>query len=94
MAEAHLDHPGEITWFASHGPATVIGPCPHTTCTHDAGRNIAWGPDGVHYTLDQCDVPDGCNGECRAWHDERSISTSPWLQVVVRPFRGLRRADR
>lgn len=85
MAEAHLDHPGEISWFSGYGPAPVIGPCPHTTCPHNMGGNIAWGPDMAHYTLDQCDVADGCNGHCRAWHTDRSVSTTPWLQVAYPP---------
>jgi hypothetical protein len=85
MAEANLDHPGEITWFSGHGPAQVIGPCPHTACPHNMGANIAWGHDWQHYTLDRCDVAEGCNGGCRAWHDERSVPTSPWLQVEVAP---------
>jgi hypothetical protein len=69
MAEAHLDHPGEITWFAGHGPAAVLGDCPHT-CAHTMIRNIAWGPDHGHYTLNECIVPGGCDGRCRAWAEE------------------------
>lgn len=81
MAEAHLDHPGDVTWFAGHTSGPIAGPCPHLHCPHNLGRVIAWGPDLAHYTLEQCDVPAGCNGHCRAWHDERGRDTTPWLQV-------------
>lgn len=67
MAETHLDHPGEITWFAGHGPAAVLGDCPHT-CTHSHTQVIAWGPDFDHYTLVAC--VDACQGRCRAWTQE------------------------
>jgi hypothetical protein len=70
MAEPHLDHPGEITWFAGHGPAVVLGDCPHDGCSHGLLANIAWGPDFEHYVLDECRDPDGCNGRCRAWAEE------------------------
>lgn len=70
MAEVHLDHPGEITWFKSHGPAAVLGDCPHTDCAHDMVGVIAWGPDYDHYVLVRCLVENGCNRQCRAWQAE------------------------
>jgi hypothetical protein len=86
MAEAHLDHPGEVSWFVGHGPAPVIGPCPHVNCRHLGGSNIAWGPDIEHYVLDECS-----DCLCRAWSpDNPRVETLPdgslrilgnWLQV-------------
>jgi len=73
MAEAHLDHPGEVTWFPNQQPATVLGECPHETCPHNEMRDIAWGPDYSHYVLVACIVPaetGGCDGQCRAWSAE------------------------
>jgi hypothetical protein len=70
MAEAHVDHPGEMSWFVGHGPAPVIGPCPHTDCQHYGQTVIAWGPDAEHYELVQCDGRNGfdqCDGACRGW---------------------------
>ena len=81
MAEAHLDHPGEISWYAGQGPAPVLGPCPHSDCPHDFQSCIAHGPDFRRYTLDQCDVADGCNGTCRSWHDPRMRATTAWLHI-------------
>lgn len=81
MSEPHLDHPGETSWWASHGPLPVLGPCPHGSCPHLDTTCIADGPDWKHYTLNRCVMPDGCNGECRAWHDERSLPTTSWLHV-------------
>lgn len=69
MADAHLDHPGEISWFKGYGPAVILGPCPHE-CPHNAVSDIAWGPDWEHYCLVTCDVSDGCDGYCRAWQPE------------------------
>lgn len=73
MAEAHLDRPGEVTWFPNKGPAPVLGPCPHTECPHDMGGCVAWGPDYEHYVLDECSVPaerGGCDRACRSWTSE------------------------
>lgn len=73
MAEPHLDHPGEVSWFPGKGPAQVLGPCPHTGCPHNTLAAIAWGPDFEHYTLDECRVPadlGGCGGTCRSWSSE------------------------
>lgn len=73
MAEAHLDTNGEIRWFPRHGPAPVLGPCPHASCTHDMGGTVAWGPDYAHYSLSNCSVPaeqGGCAGTCRQWIGE------------------------
>lgn len=83
MAEPNVDNPGEITWFKSHGPATVLGLCPHSTCDHHSTSVVAWGPDMQRYTLDRCDVAGGCDKNCRAWHTERPyVPTSDWLQVA------------
>ena len=81
MTEAHLDHPGEISWWSGYGPAPVVGPCPHTNCPHLDSACVAYGPDWKHYTLERCVMPDGCNGNCRAWHDENMRTTTPWMQV-------------
>jgi rRNA maturation protein Nop10 len=61
VAETHLDHPGEVTWFAGYGPAQPTGACEHA-CPHDGAGVIGWGPDFEHYSLVRC--PD-CG--CRAW---------------------------
>jgi hypothetical protein len=65
-SRAYLDHPGELHWFTGHGPATVVGPCPHS-CVHNATSVVAHGPDFEHYELVDCDVRDGCAGRCRGW---------------------------
>lgn len=70
MAEAHLDHPGEVRWFKGHGPAPVLGPCPHTDCPHESTAAVAYGPDHAHYVLDAGVEPDGCDGTCRGWFGE------------------------
>lgn len=76
MAEPHLDHPGEITWFKNYGPLPIIGPLTQD-CDHDGAGVVAWGPDMQRYTLDECRK---CG--CRAWHSERPFrATTPWLQV-------------
>lgn len=63
MAETHLDHPGEVTWFAGHGPKPPLG----ASCDHECDHNfscavVAWGPDFDHYSLVECAV---CG--CRSW---------------------------
>lgn len=95
MADPHLDHPGEITWFPGRGPAEVLGRCPHAACPHNEIRSIAWGPDFEHYSLDQCDVPaeaGGCAGTCRSWASEVPTSRggvrygwASYLHVQVGP---------
>jgi hypothetical protein len=65
-SRAYVDRPGEAHWFAGHGPARLIGPCPHD-CRHHATSVVAWGPDLDHYELVVCDVTDGCDGRCRGW---------------------------
>jgi hypothetical protein len=69
MAEVHLDHPGDVTWFKGYGPLPTLGPCEHV-CEHRAIGDIAWGPDFERYTLIKCDDPDGCAGRCRGWFAE------------------------
>lgn len=94
MAEPHLDHPGDVLWYAGQAPAAVIAPCPHGSCPHNQLAVIAEGPDWMHYTLDRCDVPaaeGGCGGTCRAWCGLREGRLSrrqrtewaPWLHVDV-----------
>jgi hypothetical protein len=80
VGEAHLDHPGEITWFKRYGPSPVVGPCRHG-CPHNAQSVIAWGPSYERYELAQCDVPEHCDGGCRAWTDGLGRITTAWLQV-------------
>jgi hypothetical protein len=65
MAEASLDHAGEVTWYPNERPLPVVGPCPHGDCEHRIGSVIAWGPDYEHYCLVRCD--DECAGTCRTW---------------------------
>lgn len=90
MAEAHLDHPGEVSWFKSHGPAEVIGPCPHAECKHLGHAVIGWGPSMERYELVECgslnpddESPSDCAGRCRAWVDDRGRVVTPWLYVVA-----------
>lgn len=65
--EAHVDHPDEVSWYVGHGPAPILGPCPHTTCQHNGWSTVAWGPDLRHYELVVCDDREGCAGRCRGW---------------------------
>jgi hypothetical protein len=76
----------DVHWFAGHGPADPIGPCPHD-CRHSAVSVIAWGPSLRHYELVQCD--DVCAGQCRAWEAATRGSNGgvpnshPYLQVTA-----------
>lgn len=87
MAEVHVDRPGEIGWFKSHGPLPIAGPCPHTECAHLGTGVIAWGPSEDRYELVECgsiNVPeasDDCGTRCRAWVDGRGRVRTPWLMV-------------
>lgn len=83
MAEAHVDQPGEIRWFAREQPRPVIGPCPHEGCKHLGQGVIAWGPSLERYELVECGLPgdDGCAGACRAWTDGHGRVTTAWLHV-------------
>jgi hypothetical protein len=88
VTEAHLDHPGEIHWFKSHGPAPVLGPCTHTECRHNGQGVIAWGPSYERYELVACGSIDpadesdsDCAMHCRAWVDERGRTVTPWIRV-------------
>lgn len=81
MAQVYLDHPGDLHWFSGYGPREVLGPCPHAACPHNAQSVVAWGPDATRYELMDCDVDDGCAGNCRAWVNGRGVATTPWLQV-------------
>lgn len=87
MANAHLDHPGEIRWFRGYGPRPVLGPCHHHNCRHLGVSVIADGPSYERYVLVQCDGeghPRGgptCQGWCRAWQDHADREVTPWLMV-------------
>jgi len=81
MAEVHLDHPGDVSWFAGHGPLPVIGPCPHDTCEHTIIPTIGYGPDFEHYCLVRCDDPNGCAGQCRGWTAEYPHGQGPQLRL-------------
>lgn len=81
MSETHLDHPGDISWFKGYGPANVLGPCPHVDCPHTATSVIAWGPDFEHYTLNACDIPEGCDGYCRGWAAEYPYGEGPQFKL-------------
>lgn len=87
MAEAHLDHPGDVSWFKGYGPRTVIGPCPHD-CDHAGEATIAWGPDYAHYELVEC--TEACARTCRAWTGSWPYGEGPkwkrtteWVQVAA-----------
>lgn len=86
MAEAHLDHPDEISWYKGYGSAPVLGPCPHD-CPHGNQSVIGWGPDMRRYEMVQCDELSGCNTTCRAWADGRGVETTDWLHVDWRDAR-------
>lgn len=95
MAEAHVDNPGEIRWFKGHGPARVLGPCPHARCRHLGTGVIAWGPSYERYELVACgsirpadEAEDDCAMHCRAWVDERGRTVTAWLNVDLRTERG------
>lgn len=81
MAEPHLDHPGEFSWFAGHGPLPVLGDCPHHDCRHNNLAVIGWGPDLRRYELVKCTVEGQCEGRCRAWINQHTVATTTWLQV-------------
>ena len=88
MAEAHLDHPGEVSWFKRYGPAEVLGPCPHGSCEHFGTGVIGWGPSMERYELVGCGSIDpsdesssDCAMTCRAWSDGQGRIVTPWLHV-------------
>lgn len=90
MAEPHLDHPDEISWFAGYGPAPVLGPCPHATCKHLGQGVIAWGPSLDRYELVECgsinpadEADNDCASHCRAWVDGKGAVTTAWLNVAA-----------
>jgi hypothetical protein len=88
VAEVHLDHPGEITWFAGRSHAPITGLCSHT-CPHHGQAVVAWGPSYDRYELVECQVklnehPDGCGGRCRAWADSRGRIVTDWITVDLR----------
>lgn len=81
--EAHVDHPGEVSWYVGHGPATTLGPCPHSTCPHLGWTTVAWGPDLERYELVVCDdgalqdpLGGGCDGQCRGWVRQQEDSNA------------------
>lgn len=89
MAEVHLDHPGEITWFDGWGSIPIAGLCTHAGCKHQFTSVIAWGPSLDRYELIRCggwkdDEPEDCKGDCRAWVDSRGVVVTPWMMVDSR----------
>jgi hypothetical protein len=88
MAEAHLDHPGEVSWFKRYGPLPVLGPCPHAECTHLSTGVIGWGPSMDLYELVACgsvdwdESPSNCAMRCRAWVNHLGQVVSPWLMTA------------
>lgn len=60
MAEPHLDHPGDVSWWAGKGPVVLEGPCPHD-CPHMDTHTVAWGPSFDRYELVDC-LACGCRG--------------------------------
>lgn len=89
MGEAHLDTDGGVRWFKGHGPAPVVGPCPHDDCDHKwTSSVIAYGPDFAHYELLECRTTKGEGCGCRGWYGEWPAGHTPrwrhpeaWLQV-------------
>jgi hypothetical protein len=88
VAEAHLDHPGEIHWFKGYEPGRVAGPCVHAECSHLGQGVIAWGPSMERYELVTCgsidaadESPRDCASRCRAWSDDRGRIVTPWLMM-------------
>lgn len=90
VAEPHLSHPGEVSWFAGYGPVPIAGLCPHD-CQHQDAKSVAWGPDWEHYILEQC-VHCGCRGWYGEWEDAegRRHYRFPdlWLQPLSDPPSG------
>lgn len=90
MAEAHVDHPGEMRWFHGQRAYPVVGPCPHD-CKHLGTGVIAWGPSEERYELIECGIKPGdpghddsdCQGRCRAWTNGRGQVVTPWLMVEL-----------
>lgn len=88
-----VDVPGGVKFFEGHGPAPVLGPCPHD-CEHRHQTVIAWGPDWERYELIECDQV--CAGRCRGWkrvesYDDSGVVDS-WLEVGEEtPLHGLDR---
>lgn len=89
MAEAHLDHPGEVSWFKGHSPLPVLGPCTHAECRHLGTAVIGWGPSMERYELVTCgslyssdESPSDCASRCRAWVDDRGRVVTPWLMTA------------
>lgn len=78
MAEAHVDRPGEVTWWSGFGPEPIGGPCPHL-CVHEQQRIVAWGPSYERYELVACMDAIGCGGLCRAWTDQFDRVVTAWL---------------
>ena len=80
-----VDVPGGVRFSAGHGPAPVLGPCPHDDCRHHAQSVIAWGPNWDRYEMLACDVDDGCAGGCRGWKRVTSWTDNGtvdrWVQV-------------
>lgn len=83
MAEAHLDHPGDVSWFAGHQPKTSLGElCDHPCDHHFTLANIAWGPDYEHYALNECREC-GCRGWAAEYPEPFSLSRPKHRQMAL-----------
>jgi len=72
--------PGAVHWLRGIGPVPVS---PYTgDCQHWGQDVIAYGWDLKHYELVQCGLDGPGNDGCRsrAWSNERSHITTPWMQ--------------
>lgn len=87
MAETNLDHPGEMSWYKGYGPSPVLGSCPHSMCSHNNQSAIGWGPSYNRYEIVQCDVPEHCDGGCRAWSNSLGRVVTAWLEVEAKDRR-------
>jgi len=88
VAEAHLDDPGSVRWFAGYGSAEMSGPCPHAACKHLGQSVIAWGPSYERYELVACgstnpadESASDCAMRCRAWADKNGRVVTDWLTI-------------
>jgi hypothetical protein len=79
VSETVPGHPGDVSWHDGHGPARVLGACPHA-CEHRSLGVVGWGPDADRYELVACE---GCGGTCRAWVNGRGAVTTAWLHVAA-----------
>jgi hypothetical protein len=101
VAEAHLDHPGGVSWWVGNGPAPILGDCPHE-CEHRDTRTVAWGPDFEHYELVECLDTEGCAAGgrnttgvvCRGWSAEHPRDEAKRLGLPAMRTHGWKQIDR